>query len=83
MKIRQIAAGGIYHDKKPGVKAPRTWENLHTEKIDALEDLVDELQGRPLLVAYEFQHDLDRLKKKFPGAVYTADLNDRQFDAVV
>lgn len=83
MKIRQIAAGGIYHDKRPGYSGPRTWDNLHNEKVDALEDLVDELQGRPLLVAYEFQHDVDRLKKRFPDAIYTDDLNDRQFDTVV
>ena len=68
MKIRQIASGGIYHTPEavPGVaKAPRTWSNLHTEKIDALRSLVDELQGSPLLVAYEFEHDEDRMRKEF------------------
>ncbi len=67
---RQISSGGIYLDKEvlALVKLPsskREWEDLHTEKIDALEDLIDELQGEPLLVAYDFQHDLARIKKRF------------------
>jgi SNF2 family DNA or RNA helicase len=39
---------------------------LHNEKLDILEELVDELQGTQLLVAYEFQHDLERLLERFP-----------------
>lgn len=69
MKCRQVANGGIYLDpdvqaliKLP--KSKREWVNLHTEKIDALADLIDELQGSPLLVAYDFEHDLDRLREK-------------------
>jgi SNF2 family DNA or RNA helicase len=69
MKCRQVANGGIYLDpdvqaliKLP--KSKREWVNLHTEKVDALADLIDELQGSPLLVAYDFEHDLDRLREK-------------------
>ena len=75
IKCRQIVAGGLYDDPEIAVKseeewerlpkAKRTWTNLHTAKIDALADLIDELQGSPLLVAYDFHHDLDRLKEKF------------------
>jgi SNF2 family DNA or RNA helicase len=36
---------------------------LHDAKTEALVDLVDELQGSPLLVAYEFKHDLERIRK--------------------
>ncbi len=69
-KCRQVANGGVYLDpqilgmlvKKP--KSMREWANLHTEKVDALADLIDELQGEPLLVAYDFNHDLDRLRTK-------------------
>ena len=69
MKCRQVAAGGIYlnQDVQALVKLPkskREWVNLHTEKVDALADLVDELQGSPLLVAYDFGHDLDRIQEK-------------------
>lgn len=85
MKVRQIAAGGIYLDLEPGKgpNQPRRWENLHYSKIEALADLVDELQGQPLLVGYEFEHDLDRLKWQFPKACYVADLTPAQFDKVV
>lgn len=69
IKCRQVANGGIYIDPEVQalVKLPksnREWVNLHTAKIDALADLIEELQGSPLLVAYDFEHDLDRLREK-------------------
>ena len=69
IKCRQVANGGIYLDPEVEalVKLPRSsreWVNLHTEKVDALADLIEELQGSPLLVAYDFAHDLDRLQLK-------------------
>lgn len=69
IKCRQVANGGIYLDQdiEKLIKVPKTkreWINLHTAKTDALADLIDELQGSPLLVAYDFEHDLDRLREK-------------------
>jgi SNF2 family DNA or RNA helicase len=69
MKCRQVANGGLYLDPEVQAliklpKSSREWVNLHTEKVDALADLIDELQGSPLLVAYDFAHDLDRLREK-------------------
>lgn len=77
MKCRQVASGGIYLDQeiielldgKIAKKGKREWLNLHNEKIELLEDLVDELQGAPLLVAYDFQHDMDRIRSKFGADV--------------
>jgi SNF2 family DNA or RNA helicase len=60
-KCRQIVSGGVYLDDT----TERKWENLHDLKTDLLEDLIDELQGEPILVAYEFLHDLDRILKRF------------------
>lgn len=71
VKCRQVANGGIYLTPDLEitgfklVKTQREWANLHTVKVDALADLIDELQGQPLLVAYDFEHDLDRLRIKF------------------
>jgi len=48
----------------------RTWENLHEAKTDAVEELVEELNGSPALVVYDFLHDLDRLRKRFPRAPF-------------
>ena len=69
IKCRQISNGGIYLDplirELSGPKVKREWANLHEEKLDALEELIDELQGSPLLVAYDFEQDLNRLQKRF------------------
>lgn len=73
IKLRQLVAGGLYYqeareptlDETAYVSLKRKWHNVHTAKIDALADLVEELQGSPLLIAYDFHHDLDRFEKKF------------------
>lgn len=57
-KCRQIANGGIYHDDG------ETFTQLHEEKADAVADLIEQLQGRPALVAYEYRHDLARLRAR-------------------
>lgn len=64
VKCRQVANGGIYLDateETPATSGVREWEHLHDAKTEALVELVDELQGQPLLVAYEFQHDAQRI----------------------
>jgi SNF2 family DNA or RNA helicase len=88
-KIRQVCSGGVYLDPEmvqelnlslKSVK--REWVNLHMLKVDALEDLVDEMQHRPLLVAYDFKHDLDRLRMRFSPSkkvVYLCDTADKDF----
>jgi SNF2 family DNA or RNA helicase len=60
-KLKQIANGILYDDDKESI-------NVHDEKLSALEELVDSLGGRPLLVVYEFNHDLQKLKSKFKNA---------------
>jgi SNF2 family DNA or RNA helicase len=44
-------------------KAARAVQHLHHAKTEALEELVEELQGAPLLVGIEFKHDLDRIRE--------------------
>lgn len=61
-KCRQIANGAVYVE-------PKVWHPVHDEKLVALKDLYDELQGDPLLVLYEFDHDRQRILHAFPGAV--------------
>ena len=65
-KLRQIANGGLYVDADVAAlvagKERRTLD-IHSVKTDWLVELIDELQGAPLLIAYEFNHDLERLKK--------------------
>lgn len=84
-KLRQVANGGVFLDAEilaSGLRLPkskREWCNLHSEKTSALRDLVDELQGDPLLVAYDFEHDLDRLRGAFSDGVFACDYNMKQF----
>lgn len=58
-KCRQIANGGLYSSEEKGV-----WADIHDEKLQALEDLLRQLQGAPLLITYEFQFDRTRIEEK-------------------
>ena len=90
-KCRQVASGGLYatpevEDLIKKSKDQREWYTLHDEKTDALEDLIDELQGNPLLVAYDFEHDLDRLRKRFgarDGVVFLSDVPMKKFSDLI
>jgi SNF2 family DNA or RNA helicase len=64
IKCLQIANGTVYTDEERAV-----WQALHGAKIEALESIVEEANGMPVLVAYQFRHDLARLLKAFPGSV--------------
>ena len=67
-KLKQMANGAVYAGD--GVFEPKKVVHIHDAKIDALKELVEELAGTPLLVGYEFRHDLARLQKEFPDAPY-------------
>lgn len=60
MKCLQIASGSIYTDENG------TWHPIHDLKIQALESVIEEAAGMPVLVAYHFKSDLERLLKAFP-----------------
>lgn len=60
-KLLQLASGAIYNPAKETIE-------VHERKLDALEDLVEAANGNPLLVAYWFQHDLERITRRFPQA---------------
>jgi len=80
LKCRQVANGGIFLqlEDTPAVNSER-WRNIHTEKIMALQDLADELNGQPLFVAYDFEHDRERIRKHFPEAVIASDYSAKNF----
>lgn len=68
-KLRQICNGAVYIDDDLATKvfrgAKRAVQEVHELKLDAVEETVEELNGQPLLLAYEFNHDLDRLLRRF------------------
>lgn len=57
-KLVQLANGAIYSDDGDTVE-------FHNRKLDALEDIIEAANGKPLLVAYWFRHDLERIKQRF------------------
>jgi SNF2 family DNA or RNA helicase len=58
-KLLQMANGAVYdNDNKTHI--------IHDKKLDALEDLIEGANGKPVLVAYWFKHDLERIKNRFP-----------------
>lgn len=57
-KLLQMANGAIYDDDGDHI-------HIHDRKLDALEDLIEGANGKPVLVAYWFKHDLERIKSRF------------------
>lgn len=62
-KLLQLASGFAYDENGEAV-------DFHTAKLQALEELTDNNQHKPLMVFYWFKHDLERLQKAFPRAVH-------------
>lgn len=56
-KLCQMANGAVYMDAGDV-------EYIHNQKLDALEDIIESMNGRPLLVAYWYKHDLDRIEER-------------------
>jgi len=65
-KCRQIANGGLYIQEENN---RRGFSALHFEKLRALGDLVEQLQGQPMLTAYEFQFDAEAIEKAIPRTI--------------
>jgi predicted phage related DNA helicase len=58
-KLLQMANGAIYNEEKSVL-------HIHDRKLDALEDLIEGANGKPVLIAYWYKHDLNRIKQRFP-----------------
>ena len=58
-KLAQMANGAVYTDDD-------TTLHIHDRKLDALEDIIESMNGKPLLVAYWFRHDAERIEKRVP-----------------
>lgn len=66
IKLRQVTNGGIYLDKggeEAGVTSKRRWSLIHEVKTDAAVEMLEEISGRPAVIAIEFHHDLERLRQ--------------------
>lgn len=57
-KLCQLSNGAIYDDEQNIVE-------IHDRKFEALEDIIESMNGKPLLIAYWYRHDLERIKSSF------------------
>ena len=57
-KLVQMANGAVYGEN-------RKVHHIHDRKLDALEDIIEAANGKPLLVAYWYKHDLERIHQRF------------------
>lgn len=60
-KLLQMASGAVYTDAGDTI-------HIHDKKLDALEDLIEAANGKPVLVAYWFAHECERIQARFPQA---------------
>lgn len=59
-KLLQMANGAIYDEEK-------NVHIIHNEKLKALEEIIEAANGKPVIVYYNYQHDLERIQKYFKG----------------
>ena len=61
-KLMQIASGAVFEE------GGKVWQKLHDAKLDALESIVEEANGMPVLVSYAYTHEAERILKRFKQA---------------
>ena len=61
-KLLQLCGGSVYDENK-------SVKHFHNEKLNKLEQLIEEANGQPVLVFYAYKHERDRILEKFPQAV--------------
>lgn len=62
-KLRQLLSGNMYNEAREIVP-------IHEHKLKALKDFLEDNEGRPVLVAYKFRHELEMFKRHFPKATF-------------
>ncbi|QGP41346.1 DNA phosphorothioation system restriction enzyme (plasmid) [Piscirickettsia salmonis] len=69
-KLLQFSNGAVYTDDEG------TYKIVHDAKLEALDDIIQEAVGNPVLVAYNYKSDLSRLRERFPKAEHINDAPD-------
>jgi hypothetical protein len=70
-KCLQLANGFVYD-------ADRVPHAVHEAKLDALEGIIEETGGEPVIVCYFYQHDITMLKKRFPKIRFFQNTDDER-----
>ena len=72
-KLCQMANGAVYGDEGEVIE-------IHDRKLDELEDLIEATNGKPVLVAYWFKHDRNRILERFPAEQMDSDESIRRWN---
>ncbi len=68
-KCSQFVSGAVYEewplDEEGRKIGQHKWFAVHDAKLDALADIIEEANGSPILLAYDYRHDLARIQKRF------------------
>lgn len=73
-KLTQLAGGAVYADGGSLMK-------IHSHKLDALEDLIEAQNGKPVLIAYWYQHERDRIMERFECREIRTDVDIADWNA--
>lgn len=77
VKCRQVANGAIYVED-------REYREIHTAKLDALEDLLEQIGDTPVLLPYEFTHDVKRIQQRLPGCeVLGGSISQKKAESII
>lgn len=77
-KLLQISNGFVYTNTET-----REWSKLHESKLEALDDIIEEAAGEPILLGYIFRPDAELIQKKYPYAVNLTRLPGKQFNQAI
>lgn len=75
-KLLQLANGSVYRDNE--ATGEREVIEIHSRKLEYLDRVIEEANGKPVMVAYSYQFDLDKLKKKYPHAEVVGETKNLQ-----
>ena len=67
-KLLQLAGGAVYDENGKA-------QIVHDQKLEVLDQLIEEANGQPVLVFYNYKHELDRLQARYPQAVHVKEEN--------
>lgn len=67
-KLLQLSNGAVYTDDEEV-------RHIHDRKLDKLEEIIEEAQGQPILLFYNFRHDRDRILERFDDVITLEDSN--------
>lgn len=70
-KLLQLANGSVYNEEREAIE-------IHSLKLDHLDRVIEEANGAPVMVAYSYQFDLEKLKKKYPHAEVVGETKNLQ-----